>query len=76
MRVRLQIAALVFVMVQSVMFGVGLLLILTTPLAEIAFLPIMATIAASIVISAIVAWFIAPRLRLRGRSGGTGRAYA
>lgn len=65
MSVRLQISALVFLMVQAVLFGVGILAILYTPLSAQAQLAIPIMIAATVLISAPLSWAIAPRLRLR-----------
>lgn len=66
MSIRLQISAMVFMMVQAVLFGAGLVLILLTPSLNahaLATLPEM--IALSVLLSAVIAWMIAPRLRAR-----------
>jgi hypothetical protein len=65
MSVRLQIAAMVFMSIQAVMFGAGMLVILLTPLQSRAMEAIPAMIAVSFVASAAIAWLIAPRLRQR-----------
>ncbi|WP_315798816.1 hypothetical protein [Bradyrhizobium sp. SZCCHNRI3043] len=52
-------------MVQAVLFGAGVLTILLTPLSNHAMLAMPVMIALSVVLSAIVAWQIAPRLRAR-----------
>lgn len=65
MSVRFQIAALIFMMVQGVLFGVGIVLILATPLAAWAMQLIPALVVVSVGISVPVSWIIAPRLRLR-----------
>jgi len=65
MSVRLQIAAMVYLMVQAVMFGAGIVLTLATPLAAHAQALIPAVVVVTALASAPVAWFIAPRLRLR-----------
>jgi hypothetical protein len=65
MSIRLQIAILVYVMVQAVMFGVGVVLVLATPLSAFAMNLMPWVIGVSAVASAPVAWFIAPRLRAR-----------
>ena len=65
MPVRLQIAALVFIMVQAVVFGVGTILVLTTPLTVYAMVLIPCVIVVSTLISAPLSWIIAPRLRAR-----------
>lgn len=67
MSVRLQIAALTFMMVQGVVFGVGVVLILATPLAAWAMQLIPALVVLSAAVSIPVSWMIAPRLRARYR---------
>ena len=63
---RAQIAALVFSMTNSVLFGAGLVVVLLVPaLNENAGIWICVVIAASLVIAAPFAWLIAPRLRAR-----------
>jgi low temperature requirement protein LtrA len=65
MSLRFQIAAMVFLMVQAVLFGVGAVLVLGTALSDhaLALMPWVVGIAA--VIAAPVSWMIAPRLRAR-----------
>ena len=65
MSVRLQIAAMVFMMVQAVLFGAGMVVILITPIQSDAMAAIPTMIAISVVVSAAIAWLIAPRLRQR-----------
>jgi hypothetical protein len=66
MSTRLQIAGLVFMMVNAVAFGVGIVSVLLIPaLADNAFESIPAVVIASFVVSAPLSWFIAPRLRAR-----------
>ncbi|WP_316182505.1 MULTISPECIES: hypothetical protein [unclassified Bradyrhizobium] len=65
MSMRSQISAMVFMMVQAVLFGAGVLTILLTPLSNHAMLAMPVMIALSVVLSAIVSWQIAPRLRAR-----------
>lgn len=66
MPTRLQIAAMVFMMVNAVAFGVGIVPVLMIPsLANNAFETIPAVVIASFLISAPLSWFIAPRLRAR-----------
>ncbi|MDO9058465.1 MAG: hypothetical protein Q7U92_05510 [Bradyrhizobium sp.] len=66
MSTRFQIALLMFMMTNAVAFGVGIVLVLMIPaLAAYAFEAIPAVVAASIVVSAPAAWFIAPTLRSR-----------
>jgi hypothetical protein len=61
----MQITALVYMMVQAVMFGIGLLLVLGTPLAGMAMQLMPWVVGVSAVISLPVSWMIAPRLRAR-----------
>jgi hypothetical protein len=65
MYVRLFIAALVYMMVQCVMFFMGALLVLATPLSDKAMLLMPWVVATTAVLAAPVAWWIAPRLRAR-----------
>ena len=65
MSVRLQLTALVYLMVQAVLFGVAVLLVLATPLQAYAMTAMPWAIGLSALISAPVSWFIAPRLRAR-----------
>ncbi|TFV28194.1 hypothetical protein E4K66_39175 [Bradyrhizobium frederickii] len=65
MSVRLQIAAMVFMMVQAVLFGAGMVVILLTPIQSDAMEAIPTMIAISVVASAAIALLIAPRLRQR-----------
>jgi len=65
MSVRTQISAMVFLMVQAVLFGAGVLIILLTPLGDHAMLAMPAMIAVSMVLAAVLSWQIAPRLRAR-----------
>jgi len=65
MTVRIGIAALVFMMVQAVLFGVGVVLVLATPLSELAMTLMPWVVGISTAIALPVSWFIAPRLRLR-----------
>ena len=66
MSTRLQIAALVFMMVNAMAFAVGIVPVLLIPeLANNAFALVPAVVIASFVVSAPLAWLIAPRLRAR-----------
>ena len=66
MSTRLQIAGLVFMMVNAVAFGVGIVPVLLIPaLANNAFETIPAVVIASFAVSAPLSWFVAPRLRAR-----------
>jgi uncharacterized membrane protein len=63
---RLRVTALIYLMVNAVVFGVGLISVLMTPsLAQHAFFWIPAIILASFVLSAPLAWFIAPSMMMR-----------
>jgi hypothetical protein len=62
---RLQIASMVFMMVQAVLFGIGMVSILVTSLSENAMTLVPWMIAGSFIVSAPLAWLIAPRLQLR-----------
>ena len=66
MSTRLQIAAMVFMMVNAVAFGVGIVPVLMIPsLSDNAFDTIPAVVIASFIVSAPLSWFIAPRLQAR-----------
>jgi hypothetical protein len=65
MSVRIMIAALIYMMVQAIMFGAGAVLVLATPLADMAMRLMPLVVAGSIVLALPVAWHIAPRLRAR-----------
>jgi NAD(P)H-hydrate repair Nnr-like enzyme with NAD(P)H-hydrate dehydratase domain len=57
---------MVFMMVQAVLFGAGLVLILLTPsLNAHAMSTLPEMIVLSVLLSAVIAWMIAPRLRAR-----------
>jgi hypothetical protein len=63
---RLRVAALIFTMVNAVVFGVGLVTVLTTPtMAQHAFFWIPAVIVSSFVFSPPLSWFIAPMMMQR-----------
>ncbi len=65
MSIRFTIAAMVYLMVQAIMFGVGAVLVLATPLSAIAMTLMPWVVAITMVLSAPIAWEIAPRLRAR-----------
>jgi hypothetical protein len=65
MSIRLQISILVYVMVQAVMFGIGTILVLATPLSAFAMSLMPWVIGTTAIVSAPVSWLIAPRLRAR-----------
>jgi uncharacterized protein (DUF983 family) len=63
---RLRVAALILTMVNAVVFGVGLVTVLTTPaMAQHLFFWIPAVIVSSFVLSPPLAWFIAPMMMQR-----------
>jgi hypothetical protein len=65
-RARLRVAALIFLMVNSVIFGTGLIAVLLTPvLVQHAFFWIPSVVVTSFVLSAPLSWFIAPLMMLR-----------
>jgi uncharacterized protein (DUF983 family) len=65
-RARLRVAALIFVMVNAVVFGVGLVAVLTTPsLSQHAFLWIPVVVVSSFVFSTPLAWLISPWMMQR-----------
>ena len=63
MFVRFVIAAFVFMMVQAVMFGLGTIIVLATPLSAFAMHLMPWVVVVSVAISAPLSWMIAPRLR-------------
>ncbi|HEX2815437.1 MAG TPA: hypothetical protein VHN39_03525 [Phenylobacterium sp.] len=65
MRTRIAIAALIYMLVQGVLFGIGVIAILASPLVSSAQTLIPWMIVATIPISVPIAWMIAPRLRAR-----------
>ncbi len=62
---RIQIASMVFTMVQPALFCIGIVLILATPLDQNAMTLVPWIIATSFFVSAPLAWLIAPRLQMR-----------
>ena len=65
MWVRVQIAAMVYLMVQAIMFGIGVMLVVGTPLADMAMTLMPWVVATTAVLSIPISWIIAPRLRAR-----------
>jgi Na+-driven multidrug efflux pump len=65
MSVRIYIAAVVYMIVQAVMFGVGTILVLATPLNNMAMQLMPWVVALTSILSLPIAWVIAPRLRAR-----------
>ena len=65
-RARLRVAALIFAMVNAVVFGVGLVTVLATPtLSQHAFFWIPTVVVSSFVFSPPLAWVIAPMMMQR-----------
>jgi hypothetical protein len=63
---RLRIAALLSLMVNAVIFGIGLLTVLLVPaLSKHAFALIPTVVALSFALSAPISWWMAPRLQAR-----------
>lgn len=65
MRTRILIAGLVYMMVQAVLFGIGTILIVSTPLAAQASTLMPWHIVISFLFAVPIAWWLAPRLRAR-----------
>jgi hypothetical protein len=69
---RVQIAALLYSMTNGVLFGAGLILVLTVPgLSADAGFWISVVVAASFVLAVPIAWWMAPRLRAHYWRRGT-----
>jgi hypothetical protein len=65
-RSRLRVAALIYCMVNAVVFGVGVILVVSLPaLMSHAFFWIPAVVISSFAISAPLSWFIAPWMMMR-----------
>lgn len=65
-KMQAQLAALVFMMTNAVLFGAGIIAVLTIPgLHDQAGPWIAGVVVVSVVLSAPISWLIAPRLRLR-----------
>ena len=71
MSVRIQISILIYMMVQGVLFGIGAILVLATPLSTFAMQIFPWFIGVSALVSIPVSYMIAPRLfaRFERRSG-------
>lgn len=63
--VRLGIAALVFMVVQAVLFGAGTIAVLATPLQQYAMELMPMVVMGSAILSLPTSWILAPRLRAR-----------
>ena len=65
-RARLRVAALIYCMVSAVVFGIGVILVVSLPaLMFHAFFWIPAVVVSSLAISAPLSWFIAPWMMMR-----------
>ena len=65
-RTQAQLATLVFMMTNAVLFGAGVITVLTVPATQANAGPwIVGVVVASFVVGAPISWLIAPRLRLR-----------
>ena len=60
---RMTIALVIFMMVQAVVFGIGAVLVLATPLADLAMTLMPFVVAASLTVSAPASWWLAPFAR-------------
>ncbi|GLI22690.1 putative membrane protein [Xanthobacter flavus] len=65
MSIRLQLAAMLFMMIQAVTFFAALLVLLLSPLARDAMTLMPFVVLGSSIISAPLSWWLAPRLRAR-----------
>lgn len=66
MSVRFQIAAMLCIVISPVLFGIGLIIVLLTPaLNADAILYIPTVIILSFMITPVIAWILAPRMRNR-----------
>jgi hypothetical protein len=62
---RLSVAAVIYMVVQGVMFGVGAILVLATPLQAEAMKLMPVVVIASAIVSVPISWLLAPRLQAR-----------
>ena len=63
---RARVAALIYMMINAVIFGAGLVVVMAVPaLAVNAAIWIPLVVVASFILAAPAAWFIAPRMRAR-----------
>lgn len=77
MSTRLRLAILIYGMIQGVVFGIGTVLVLGIPSFSERAMTLMPTVVIlSIVLAAPIAWFMAPRLRLRFWQRREGRQQA
>ena len=65
-RARLRVAALIYCVVNAAVFGVGMIAVVSIPaLVSHAYFWIPAVVVSSFVVSAPLAWFIAPWMMMR-----------
>ena len=62
---RFTIAVLIYSMTQAVLFGIGVVLVLATPLAQQAMILMPVVVIASAIVALPFSWWIAPRLQAR-----------
>ena len=60
---RVVIAILIYMMAQAVVFGIGVVLVLATPLADIAMTLMPYVVATTLALSAPISWWLAPFAR-------------
>ena len=65
MSIRFQLAALIYMMVQAVVFGIGIIVVMSTPLDEQARQLIPYVVVISAAISIPLSWALAPGLRTK-----------
>ena len=63
MSTRFQLSIIIFMMAQGVAFGIGVIAVLTTPLAQYADIGLPVVTALSFLLAAPASWKIAPKLR-------------
>jgi hypothetical protein len=69
---KMWIAGVIYMMVQAVMFGVGIVLVLATPLQGLAMKLLPVVVIVSAIASIPISWWMAPRLQVRfWRARGT-----
>jgi hypothetical protein len=65
MSVQMKIAIMLYMMVQAVVFGIGVVLVLATPLAALAMTLMPWVVILSLLVSAPISWYLAPMARAR-----------
>jgi membrane protein implicated in regulation of membrane protease activity len=74
MFVRIQMAALIFMMAQAVLFGIGAVLVLATPLTDYAMQLMPWVVVVSVIVSLPLSWMMVPWLRTRRENRAAERA--